>query len=315
MSEKSAISLGVVGMSEGNGHPFSFSSIVNGYDSHGYNKSEWDVIHSYLRTRDDSEFGFPGVEVTHAWTQDADTTEILCQASNIPHASRDISELILNVDAILLARDDVESHRSIGHHILQTGKPVFIDKPLATSLDDLAKFVPYLASGKLMSCSGFRFAYELDVLKDSINRQGVLQLINGVVVNDWERYGIHLVDAVLNTVSSDVVAVSPHDANHDSLSLQLSDDSIFNIDTIPHGKNIFQLSFYTDKRHMSVELRDNFSAFRRLLFHFLRQVETGRPAIPPAETINVVKSIIAGRMALNENKKVYIKNLELPNNR
>lgn len=309
MSNKFEISLGVVGMSEGNGHPFSFSSIINGYESDGYKKSKWDVIHSYLRTRDESEFGFPGVEVTHGWTQNTDTTEILCQASNIPHPSSDLSELIESVDAILLARDDFESRRRIAHRILETDKPLFIDKPLATNLADLNKFVPYLASGKLMSCSGFRYARELDILRNSLNRRGTLQLINGVVVNDWERYGVHLVDAVLNTISSEVVAVSPHDAGHDSLNLLLSDDSVFNIDMISNEKNLFQLSFYTDKEHFFVELQDNFTAFRRLLFHFLRQVKTGQPSIPPVDTINVVKIIIAGRLSLKKDKKIYIDEL------
>ncbi len=61
--------LGVVGLSEGNGHPFSFSAIVNGYDDAGMAASGWPVIHDYLRLRDPSEFGGLGAQVTHAWTQ------------------------------------------------------------------------------------------------------------------------------------------------------------------------------------------------------------------------------------------------------
>lgn len=62
------IKVGMVGMSEGDGHPFSFSAIINGYDDEGMARSGWEVIYDYVRKRHASEFGFDGVQVTHAWT-------------------------------------------------------------------------------------------------------------------------------------------------------------------------------------------------------------------------------------------------------
>ena len=34
-SDVAAVRVGMIGMSEGNGHPFSFSAIINGYDDDG----------------------------------------------------------------------------------------------------------------------------------------------------------------------------------------------------------------------------------------------------------------------------------------
>ncbi len=64
------ISVAIMGLTEGNGHPYSFAAIINGYDDAGFAASAWGGIHDYLRRRDGSEFGLPPLKVTHAWTQD-----------------------------------------------------------------------------------------------------------------------------------------------------------------------------------------------------------------------------------------------------
>ena len=35
------VKLGIIGFSKGNGHPFSFSSILNGFNEDEYKKTEW----------------------------------------------------------------------------------------------------------------------------------------------------------------------------------------------------------------------------------------------------------------------------------
>ena len=50
-------SIGIIGVSEGNGHPFSYSSIINGYSPEGLAASGWPGIYEYVRRRHASEFG------------------------------------------------------------------------------------------------------------------------------------------------------------------------------------------------------------------------------------------------------------------
>ena len=39
---------GIIGLSANNGHPYSFSAILNGYDKIYFRQSGWDVILNYL---------------------------------------------------------------------------------------------------------------------------------------------------------------------------------------------------------------------------------------------------------------------------
>ena len=72
-------SLGIIGVSEGNGHPFSYSSIINGFSPEGLAVSGWPGIYEYVRRRHASEFGLGDWKVTHAWTQNPEIDrEVMC---------------------------------------------------------------------------------------------------------------------------------------------------------------------------------------------------------------------------------------------
>ena len=297
---------GILGISPGNGHPFSFSAIANGYDDAAMADAGWPVIHAYLRRRDASEFGGLGLQVTHAWTQDPDVTQRLCRACRIPHAVESPDALIGQVDAVILARDDHAQHAAMALPFLEAGVPTFIDKPLTLEPAQLDAFRPYLESGLLMSCAGMRYARELDEPRAELGAYGELRLIRGAILNDWERYGIHLVDAVLNLTPARPVAVTPLASRHESLAITLDDGTLFQLDALGDVGPCFRLDLFGSARNSSHEIRDNFSMFRRLLYHFARSVRDGRPAIPPADTVAAVTLLIAGRRALAEERTVSI---------
>ena len=190
-------SFGIIGLSEGNGHPFSYGSIINGYSPEGLAASGWPGIYDYVRRRHPSEFGLEGWTITHAWTQDPESTKRLCAACRIPNGAYDFREFLGKVDAVIIARDDYETHFKMASSFLEAGLPVFIDKPLSVDVSELRFYRPYLDSGKLMSCSGMRYARELDEPRANLTSYGHLKLVRGAVVLSWEKYGVHLLDALL----------------------------------------------------------------------------------------------------------------------
>ena len=133
-------SFGIIGLSEGNGHPFSYGSIINGYSPEGLAASGWPGIYEYVRRRHASEFGLDGWTITHAWTQDPESTKKLCAACRIPHGVGDYREFLGKVDAVIIARDDYETHFQMARPFLEAGLPVFIDKPLSLEVSELRAF-------------------------------------------------------------------------------------------------------------------------------------------------------------------------------
>ncbi len=303
--------VGIIGLSEGNGHPFSFSAIINGYSHDGLRRSGWPVIFEYVRRRDPSEFGIGNLQVTHAWTQVPETTARLCAACRIPNAVSAPEDMIGAVDAIILARDDYSAHFAMAMPYLEAGLPVFVDKPLTLDLAELAAFRPYLESGQLMSCSAMRFARELDGARANIADYGELRLIRGAILNDWERYGIHLVDAVLGLVTARPLSIAPLPSRHASLAVSMDDGSLVQLDALGNVGRCFRLELYGTERISSHEIIDNFSMFRRLLAHFARGIATGEALIPCADTLTAIRMLIAGRMALEQSRKVHLDELRV----
>ncbi len=305
------IQLGIVGFNEGNGHPFSFSAIINGFDPEGMKASGWDVIYNYLKTRHASEFGFDSVHVSHAWTQDAALTEKLVKASKIPNLVVDLADMIDAVDGVIIARDDYETHYPLAKDFLEQGKFVFIDKPLSLEVSELQFFRPYLEEGKLMSCAGARYARELDEIRGHLDAFGDIKLIRGTVINGMEKYGIHMLDGVLGVTGFHARSVSCVQGKHTSVRIRNNDDSLLFIDALGNSAKTLALDFWSDTKRFHAELNDNFSMFRRLLGDFVGMIRSREPPIDPDLVLNSMKVLIAAQRSLTEEREVDIDDISI----
>jgi predicted dehydrogenase len=303
--------VGIIGISEGNGHPFSFSAIINGYSPEGLAASGWKVIYDYVRRQDPSEFGINGLQVTHAWTQEKETTKKLCGACLIPNAVARAEDMIGEVDAVIIARDDYEKHYPLAMPFLEAGAHVLIDKPLSLDQSELQDFRPYLESGQLMSASGMRYAKELDEARANIEEYGQLKLIRGAVVLSWEKYGVHMLDAIFNVVRSRPVSVCALDSDHDSMAVSMDDGCLVQVDALGDCPKTFRIDIWGNRSASSHEIADNFTMFRRLLWHFSEMMGTGKPTLPPQHTLDIMKSLMAGRLARAEKRKVFLDEFEI----
>lgn len=305
--------IGIIGISEGNGHPFSFSSIVNGYSDSDLRQTGWKVIYDYVSRRDPSEFGFAGYQISHAWTQNKVETDLLCRACNIPNIVDHFENMIDQVDGVIIARDDYESHYEIAKVFLESDIPVFVDKPLSLNINELRYFKPFLESGKLMSCSGMRYAKEVDQLRQDMNeaRFGEIKLVRGTVINSWEKYGIHLVDTVLNLspfVPESVLCIG---SKEDLINITMTDGTLVQIDALGNIPLAFHIDIYGSKKIAKVEINDNFSMFRRTIWHFLNSIDSKTPAIPAETTINAMRILIAGQISKKEKRRVSINEISI----
>lgn len=286
----------MIGVNEGNGHPYSFSAIVNGFDDQAFAQAGWPVIRDYLRARSPSDFGVGNARVTHAWTQDPDTTDRLCAACAIPHACAVPEDMTDAVDAVVIARDDWQSHRMLAAPFLERGIPVLVDKPLSLSPADLDWFAPHLEAGKLMSTSGLRYARELDPLRRPRAEwpTGAPRLINATVLNDLSHYGVHMLDALagIGIAPGPNSRIEHFDLPHQGVMIRTEGQPPILLNCLGAVAKTFHIDVFGEQSHCHFDLHDNFTAFRRLLTAFIGMVETGIPPIAPSE-IRTIMTIIA----------------------
>lgn len=286
--------LGILGFSEGNGHPFSFGAIVNGYDDAAFTRVGWDGIHAYLRARKADEFGVGDVRVTRCWMPDLKMAQALALACQIDAVCETPGQMIGDVDAVMILRDDADSHWGLAEPFLKAGLPVFIDKPLCVRRDELDRFEPYLRSGQLMSTSGLRYAGETDGWRQAPEQFGELRLIRASVPVDWPRYGVHMLECAMGALGVRPVAVQRHAVAHGSVAVRLEDRSLLLIDALGATPTPFSLQVFGTIGNAEVKISDNFTAFRRTIINFVNLVRTGKPMIDPEDTLLVIRTLISG---------------------
>ena len=288
------VRLGVIGLSDGNGHPFSFSAIINGYDGNVLRSSGWEVIANYLDFVPKEDFINSRAKVTHVWTQDVQTSKNISLSCRVPNVCKSPEEMIGQVDGVVIARDDWQSHLSIASKFLYSDTPVFVDKPLTLDLGELSFFEPYLKSGHLMSCSGFRYAKEISGFQLNLKE---LTHVNATVVNDFERYGIHILEALaaIDAEFLKPVEITKLPGTLEAFLMKYQNAPTVQLTCLGASSKIFDISFFGKKENFSISISDNYSAFKKTLSHFLAMVETRKVAIDPEETISLMLMLIAGK--------------------
>jgi hypothetical protein len=305
------IRTGVLGWSEGNGHPFSYSSIINGFDDHAMSQSGWPGIHRYLREKDQADFGFSHLKVTHVWTQDPEVTSKIAASARIATQCRDPHDMMGEVDAVLLLRDDHVSHFEMAKPFLDKGIPVFIDKPLSLNLEHLRYFRPYLERGQLMSCAGLRYARELDEMRLEVPAFANPLLVRGTVCGAWDKYGIHLIDGLLPMIGAVDSVQCFRRGPATTANLLTAQGYQVSLHCLLGAPKTFFFEAWSEADRLSAEVTDNFSAFRRTIFHFQKMVLTKEPPFDPEDCINSMKILVAGEKSITEKREVRLLELEV----
>lgn len=301
------IRLGILGFSEGNGHPFSFSAIVNGFDDAAFADAGWPVIRDYLRRRPASDFGIGEMAVTQVWMPDPAMAQALARGCRVDTIADTPEAMLDQVDAVIVARDDWNSHLPLARRFLERGLCVFVDKPLTLDADELAWFMPYVRKGKLMSCAGLRNAVELDPVRNGGGDYGGIRSIRCAVCLDWDRYGVHMLDAAFTLTAARPAAIRRlNAASHESRLIEMDDGSTLLIENHGAVGPLFNVSVIGTGKASTHDLRDNFSSFRRLLTDFERMIREGEPPIPPRDVAASIRTLIAGKAAEAGGKAILI---------
>lgn len=287
------ISIGMIGESEGNGHPYSFSCIINGFDKNIFNKEEWPNIYDYLLANSMNEkIGFDNAKVDYVWCPDYERAKKISQSCNIKNVAKNLDEL-LACDAIIIARDDWEAHYEISKLFLENDKYVFIDKPLTLDAKQLDYFAKFIKNGKLLSCSALRFAEEINTNFPSIDK---VSFINLTTIKNWEKYSIHVVEPLLSKYNLNIhtVKLLQNDENIEIRALFNDENIPFIVNTLKkYNQAYFVIEIFADKLY-TISISDYYKAFKNTLIKFIEMIEKNSVPIDFDNTKRILTTIMKG---------------------
>jgi len=284
--------IAMLGMVEGNGHPYSWSAIFNGYDPGEMARCPYPTIPDYLGKQPKNSLGIPGARITHIWTDNPEDAGRVARASLIP-AIVDTPEAVIGaVDAVIVATDIGHEHVARCRPFVEAGVPVFVDKPLVDNGADLAVFRRWHDEGRpIMSSSCMAYAKEFFPYRESTHDLGELRLAVSSTMKSWERYGIHALSAVYPVVGpgflevrhSGGVAHFTHERGVEVLVAAIDD---------MYGA-FGKLMICGTQGTAFAEFQDTYGAFRAQLLAFVQFLRTGVCPVPFEETEELMRMIIA----------------------
>ena len=294
------IRLAMLGMVDGNGHPYSWSAIINGrYDAQAMADCGFPVIPKYLGAEPPENLGTPGAKVTHVWCDDPDDAVRIARAACIPNVVTQAEDVIGQVDAVIIPTDRGWEHVDRARPFVEADLPVFIDKPLSDREDHLRQFVAWSRQGKsFLSTSAMRYAREFRTAAEQMSSVvGQPRMITMTTPKSWERYGVHALEGVypLLTPGGWLSAANTGTENANIVHVRHSSGVDVVLAAVADMYGAFgKMNIYGTQGALAAGFADTFFAFKSQLAAFVDYLRTGHLPFPFAETEEIIKIIIAG---------------------
>lgn len=210
----------------------------------------------------------------------------------------DIDVFMRSVDAVLLATVDGRNHLSWLKNIVQYKKPVFIDKPIVMSSDEM-KTVMELSENHqtpIMSSSSLRYAQSIKNIDSSgfISSYIYGPLPQQTAMPGYFWYGIHLIEMIVTLFGTEIQMIKKEkfDEKYEWLTLSFSDSRQVILRGDYDWHNRFGGVIHYKDRAETFELwQDERPYYANLLVEIVEFFNTGLSPVPLEETAEIIKLI------------------------
>jgi len=296
--------IGILGFTEGNGHPYSWSAMFNGYNKEEMETCGFPVIPRYLEKQPPETFGIPGAKITcvcctgFAGREEA---EHIARAALIPTVYDRPEEMIGNVDAVIVATDDGNEHVDRCRPFVEAGIPMFIDKPLVNTEEDLRTFLNWRKEGaNFISSSCMRYNKDQEPYYVNRHELGPIKYICSPMAKKYETYGIHALERMYPLLGEGFVSVR-NTGTKEKTVVHIKHKSGCDVNIIQSydmaTMGMLVLGTYQAKLFSG---GDSYYSFKKQLDVFVHWLRTGQEPFPFSETVELMKLVIGGLRSREE---------------
>lgn len=217
-----------------------------------------------------------------------------CSEQNVRRATS-IEQIVDECDAIVvMSPDNAERHEELADLPLRSGKPVYIDKPIAPSLAAAKRLFEKAAkyNTPMMSSSALRFGSALqNALNDKVRGDRVhFAATRGGGV--FHVYAIHQLEMLVMAMGVGATRVMHCGNDHANVMLVDYSDGRRGSIQLLQGVPFSMAMAYGDNHCESLDTMDDF--FPRFIDAMLTFFDTGLSPIPVAQTLEIAALIEAG---------------------
>jgi hypothetical protein len=221
-----------------------------------------------------------------------------CTDFNVQKASS-IKQVVDECDyLIVLSPDNGERHEDLADIALRSGKPVYIDKPIATSLAAAERM--YEKAQKhgtpLMSSSALRFGSNLHNAVNGPMAKEKVRFVTTLGSGVFHNYAIHQVEMVVATIGIGAKRVLQFGNDQaKAMAIDYGDGRRGVINLLPEQDFELRAVLGDGKYVCITDMADIFDRFVDAMLAFF---ESGKSVIPVEQTLEIAALIEAGEAAL-----------------
>lgn len=211
------------------------------------------------------------------------------------------ADLIGKVDAVLIEAVDGSVHWDRARPFLEAGLPCFVDKPFTCSVADARKLVELAEKKKVPVWSSSSLRYATEVTEYAADqKRGKLegcQVYGPASLHPRNpglfHYGIHAVEMLYTLMGPGCVRVTcVSEKGADVATGQWKDGRLATVRGIRTGAAGYGFTGFAEKAVTTKPVGTGV-IYRELLKRVVETFKTGKPAVPPAETVEIVAFIEA----------------------
>jgi hypothetical protein len=214
-----------------------------------------------------------------------------------------IDELLKKVDVVLLESVDGRPHLAQVTPVFRAGKRVFIDKPLAASLDDARKIVQLSkeTGTPFFSSSSYRFHSDIPRLRDDpgVGRVTKVQASSPFSKLEFHPdlyfYGIHGVEALYAVMGRGCVSVSRKSENGADITTGQWKDGRVGVYYGPaKDEKVPMIRIWGTEGTTESRKSGGYEGLDEAIAEFFH---TGKPPVDPAETLEIFEFMTAAQVS------------------
>lgn len=220
----------------------------------------------------------------------------------------DIATLLGKVDAVLLESVDGRPHLEQARPVIAAGKPLFIDKPLAATLED-AREIARLAEAKgvkWFSSSSLRWAKSLEPMKKP-GLKGALVWGPGPLEEhhylELGWYAIHASEMLFTVMGKGCETVTrTYSADQDEITCRWKDGRIGTVRALRPYSDFGAVVFTADNKVLQSPAKFEYS-YVPLVREFVQFFQTGKLPVDPEETLEIFAFLDAAQKSREQGGK------------
>ncbi len=238
--------------------------------------------------------------VVKVWDEQREDAETLAAVVGIEQVCGDIVECGEDVDGIIIPDDCTCRHYRFAEPLWRFGKPMFIDKPLAGTIEEAEAVVAKAETHgvPIFSASGLQFTREIEEARPEVEELGRILCALSANPNELVFYGIHGLAMLWQLYGPGIESVQNiGEAGLDIVKYRWRDGRLGLQVGLEEGRPGWKLTVFGQKGRLDIPITDADYFYWRVMSQFVEMVETGRQPLPNDQMLEIIRALCLARDA------------------